>query len=215
MSETKEKSKPKKKEKIVVLDADDTIFDFLGGLCKVHNKRNGTCITPADIEDWNFESLEMKDARGNVVKGVDFRKTFTDYEADGLYVGLDILGDADFALELIKKLGYKIIILTARDDKYGKQTELNLIFNRISSYVDDIFFKADKVKKIKELSKVYHVVMFVDDRATTVASVLDNCNVDKVFLVDKGHNKTVELDEEIIRVKDLYGTVKYLKDLNR
>lgn len=204
--------KKRNKLKTIVLDYDDTVVDFLGGLCRIHNKRYNTCISANDIQDWDFSSLEVKDARGNVVKGSELKKTFIAYEDDGLYVGLEMLGDADFALELMKKLGYKVIILTARDEKFGKQTELNLIFNRIAQYVDEVYFKADKVKKIKDLSRTHHIVLFADDKASTVQAVAEECTVDNIFLIEKPHNKNIECDESVMRVRDLLDTVRYLKE---
>jgi len=196
---------------LVVLDLDDCIVSFMGALCRVHNKKYGTSITPSDLNSWDFNTLEVKDAQGNVVKGEELRKTFADYEAEGLYVGLPLLGASDQALEFMKNKGYRVVILTARDEKYGKQTELNLIFNRIYQYVDEVFFKADKVKKIQNLSKAYHIVMFADDKAETVQKVIQNCNVDHVFLIEQAHNENVEVDPDVKRVRDLLDTVRYLR----
>lgn len=212
-----EKNKKKAKIPTICLDMDDCIVDFLAGLCLFHNKRYNTCVTPSDITDWNFDSLEVKDAMGNVVKGAELRKTFKDYEGEGLYAALRVLGAANLALELMKKLGYKIIILTAREEKFGKQTEINIAFNGLAQYVDEVYFLPlvaglnAKVQKIQELSKTHHVAMFADDKASTVQEVSQKCSVDRVFLVDQTHNKNVELDEEIVRVRDLMDTVRYLK----
>jgi hypothetical protein len=217
--------KPKKrvfKPKVIILDVDDTILDFCGFLCSLHNKKYGTCISPNDLTDWNFSSVEVKDANGNVVLGSQLRATFEEYEADGLYVGLDVLGDADFALEIMKKLGYKIILLTARNEKFGKQTELNLIMNKIYQFIDEIHFKSDKnienfkTNKIKELSKIYNIQLFADDRAETVMQISENCKVDKIFLINKAHNKNIEIeDENIVRVGDLMEAVRYLKKIGK
>jgi predicted secreted acid phosphatase len=210
-----DEKKRKRKPKAIILDADDTIFNFLGGICKIHNKRNGTCITPQDLTAWDFGATEMKDARGNSVNGTELRQTWKDYEDSGLYACLSLIGDAAFALHLMKDLGYKIIILTARPEKYGKDTELNLIFNNIHQYVDEIYFNSDKVKKIKELSKTYNVVMFADDRATTVQDIYENCKVRNVILIEKAHNSDAEVDPEIHRVKDLMETIRLLKDYSK
>ena len=216
------KKKRQIKPKAVVLDLDDTIVDFLGFLCSLHNKKNGTCIIPNDISEWNFTSLSVTDVRGNTVSGDELRNTFKEYEPEGMYVGLELIKDSDFALEIMKQLGYKIIILTARSSKFGKQTELNLIRNKIHKYIDEIYFKPEtvkegedfKVNKIKELSKTYNVQLFADDRGETIRAVYENCNVNRVFLIEKPHNSGFEIvDDGIIKVKDLMETVRYLKEV--
>lgn len=218
-----EEKKRKIKPKAIVLDNDDCIVDFDGGVCKVHNKKYGTSLTPRDLVAWNYVGLELKDASGNVVKGEELLATYKEYEDHGLYVGLNLLRDVHNALECMKEKGYKIFILTARPPKYGRQTELNLIRHNIEKFIDDVFFQPEdfpavenfKVKKIKELSKDYNIQVFADDRGDTVQAVADNCNVNKVFLVENSKNKNFEYDhEEIIKVRDIMEIVRYLKKVN-
>ena len=203
-----------KKLPAIVCDYDDTIVSFTGGICKLYNKRHNTAISDSDIKDWDFITVDTKDARGNIVKGADLMATFKEYESNGLYVGLRLLDKAKDALNLMYRLGYKIIIVTARDEKFGKDTELSLIFRDIAQYVDQVHFTTDKVKKIQELSKSYKICLFVDDKASTCQSVAENCKVDHVCLVEKAHNVSVEMTEDVKRVKDLFDTIRYLKDVN-
>lgn len=207
----KKRGRPRKIPTIVC-DNDDTIVNFLSGLCKVFNKRYGTCITENDLATWNFDDLLIKDARGSEVKGEDIRKTFMEYENHGLYVGLDLLESSYDALKWMKKLGYKVIILTARDEKYGKDTELNLIFNNIAQFVDEVYFEKDKVKKIQELSKTHKICLFADDKASTVNAVAEGCKVDHIILIDKAHNRNEEVVEDVKRLRTLFEAVRFLKD---
>lgn len=209
-----------RKPKAIVLDYDDTIVDFVGFLCEVHNKKHNTCITPRDITSWGFESLDFKDVRGNRVTGEQFIGTFMDYESDGFYVSLDLIGSTFNALMIMKELGYKIIILTARPDKFGKQTELNIIKNKIANFIDEVHMKAEddnnkdfKSKKLKELSKKYNIQMFADDKYDTIVSVLEKCNINNVVLVDRGYsiNDNIDEDDGIIKVNEIMETLKFLK----
>lgn len=206
----------KKKQKAVILDFDDVIVDFCGGLCELYNKHNGTSLALSDLTEWNWRNLDFKDARGNVVKGCDIQKLFSEYEHQ-LYVGLEPLPYAVRALETIKMYGYKIFIITARHCEVGKSTELNLMFKKIPH--DDIYHRESKdmkiedfkVNKIKELSKKYNISFFVDDKVETVNAVADSCKVNRVYLLNKPHNKEIEASEDIIRIDDLVETIRYLK----
>jgi len=159
--------KRKYKPKAIVLDADDTIFDFCGPLTTIEYKESGSSIAPSDLTTWNWTNLEFKDASGNTVTGAQLRDTFAKWEPHGLYVFLPLLRDSYNALECMKDKGYKVFIVTARAEKYKLQTELSCMMHKIDKYIDDIYYKPDdfpktenfKVKQIKELSKDYNLMI--------------------------------------------------------
>ena len=202
-----EKKVRKRKPYAVVLDADDVVFDFIGGLCQLYNKHHGTALSPSDLTEWDWKNLDFKDARGNVVRGVELRKEFEEYE-NGIYVGLEPVPYAIQALNLIRKLGYKIFIITARHCSFGKHTELSLMFKGIPH--DEVFHKEDmsieaekyKVAKIDELSKSHNIALFADDKLSTAQAVASNCKVDRVYLVNRPHNKNMEAGEDVTRIND-------------
>ena len=202
--------KYKRRPHAVVLDYDDTVVDFIGFLCMVHNHLHGTCMTRRDVVNWGFKDINMKDARGNTVTGAEFNQTFKDWEAHGLYASLPAFKDAKRAIDLIRKMGYKIIIMTARGEKYRQETELNTMHQGI--HYDELHFSDDKVKTIRELSKTYNIKMFADDKADTVLKVAEKCKVKHVFIVDAEHNKDIDDDEDIIRVRDIMEAIRYLPD---
>lgn len=205
--------KRKRRPYAIVLDYDDTVVNFIGFLCTIHNHINGTCITGRDIINWGFKDINMKDARGNTVTGADLDKTFKDWESNGLYASLPAFKDARRAIELMRKLGYKIIIVTARDEKYRKETELNAMHQHI--HYDELHFSQDKVKTIRELNKTYNIKMFADDKAVTVLDIADKCRIKYTFIIDQEHNKYIDDDEEdIIRIKDIMEAIRYLPDVN-
>jgi len=205
--------KRKRRPYAIVLDYDDTVVDFIGFLCMVHNSIHGTCMTRRDVINWGFKDINMKDARGNTVTGAEFTKTFEEWEENGLYAALPAFKDARRAVDIMRKMGYKIIILTARDEKYRKQTELNAMHQHI--YYDELHFSDDKVKTIRELSKTYNIKMFADDKAETVLKIVEKCKVKHVFIIDQEHNKDIDDDEEdIIRVRDIMEAIRYLPDVN-
>jgi uncharacterized HAD superfamily protein len=203
----------KRKEKVIVVDYDDTVVDFMGFLCRLHNKLYKTCITPSDFKAYDFDLVEIEDARGNKVHGKDIRETFLEYEKHGLYAALSLLPEAKFALKMFKELGYKIIILTARKEEYEKQTMMNVL-NLNVPFDELIFCPSDlKAKKIRQLAKKYNIQMFADDKASTVKDVAETTNVNFVICINQSHNKSEEFDEDIIRCDGLMDAVRLLPDL--
>lgn len=203
-----------KKQPILVFDVDDTIVNFVGHLCSLHNRLKNTCLYETDIKEWDFNNIQIKDARGNVVLGTELKDTFHKYEPHGLYAQLPLLPDARHALNIIKKLGYRIILMTARKDEYREATKLNMIMHELPIDVEnDIYFSRDKSKDIKELSKRFQVVAFADDKAETVRDVFENCHVKHVFLVNKNHNKNEEVDPEIQRIDNIFEITRILREV--
>lgn len=200
----------RKKPHAIVLDLDDTIVGFVDFLCRLHNSLYDTSVTDSDVTKWNFQDLDVVDARGKRVLGEDLARTFAEYESHGLYASLPAIKDARFAIQLMQKLGYKIIIVTARKEEHRKQTVLNLIHQKI--HHDELILSHDKPATIKELSKKYHIDAFVDDRSKNVLDVSQNCRIDQIFIINKAHNQDV-IDEDIIRVNNLFETVRYLKEV--
>lgn len=199
------------KPKCGIIDLDDTFNYFTRFLCHLHNELNDTCISETDITDWNFENLNLVDVRGNTVTGKELMNTFLKYEKAGLYSCLPVIEESKRAVNLMRLLGYKIIFLTARKEEYRAATELNLIANDI--IYDGVYFNKDKVQEIKRLKKTYNVQLFVDDHFDNVANVAENCRINHVFLINKEHNKNFEEGEDVIRINNLFDSVRYLKDL--
>lgn len=199
------------KKKAIISDFDDCIVDFLPFLCHVHNTLYQTCLSEHDIKEWDFEQLDVTDVRGNRVTGQDLLNTFHKYEPHGLYASLPVIKEARFALKMMKDLGYKIIIITARKPEYREQTMLNLIKNNL--VYDEIYFEKDKVSKIKELAKRYQIEVFADDKLSTVESVAEKCKVKYNCLVEKAHNREKEIGEDILRINSLFEAVRYLKEV--
>ena len=202
----------KRKEKIIILDFDDTISAFLSALCSLHNSFYGTSVTANDIKEWNFDSLNFTDMNGKTVKGKELRKTFLDYE-DGIYGVMKPFHNSIQALEQIRSLGYKIFIMTARKKMFERQTDVNIRANGIPC--DQLMFIKDKARKIKELQEKYDVVVFADDKASTCESVKKKCDVDNVFIVNQAHNIDSELKEEVVRVTSLMEIVRHLPAVNQ
>lgn len=201
-----------KKEKIVVLDYDDTIGSFLGSLCQLHNRIHGTHITEHVIDSWDFNDVEIKDVNGNIVRGSELEQTLKEYEVQ-LYAAMPLLPDSKFAIDTMKAIGYKVFILTARPEQYAKETHFNIIKNDLNC--DEVIFDWDKAKVLKQLAKKYNIKLFADDNVETIKTVHENCRIGTVCLVNKKHNLDVEVDEEIKRIGSIVDCIKYLKKVNK
>lgn len=199
----------KNKPKCVILDVDDTLVLFCSFLCYLHNKLNNTCVTENDITDWDFDGLDLTDVRGNRVTGKQLRATFLKYEPLGLYACLPVCKESRFGLQLIHKLGYKIILMTARKKEFEGSTLLNLIKNDIP--YDEIYFEKDKVKKIKQLSKQYDIQLFADDKLITVLDVAENTHIPNICLIKKAHNEKAELPDNVRLINTVFDAVRFLE----
>jgi len=203
----------KLKPKAVILDFDDCLCDFIGMLCRIHNKINKTYITPSDILEYDMNKAHMVDVQGNEVNGEDLFNTFKEYEQHGLYATLKPLPEARHALHIIRNLGYRIIILTARPEEYKKQTKFCLLHQNLEH--DEVIFapSKEKAKTIRRLSKTYNIVAFADDKASTCIDVNESTKVKQVYIINQSHNKDIEIDEEIKRVDSVFDIVRNLPDL--
>jgi uncharacterized HAD superfamily protein len=203
-----------RKVSAIVLDLDDTILSFLSFLLSFYNTKNNSSISEVDITEWDFEHLEFEDSiNSKKITGEDIKKVFKDYEDHGLYVALPPIPQATHAIELMRLLGYRIIILTGRNEKYRKDTELSLTINKIP--FDELVLSAQKDKEIIRLSKKYNLVAFVDDNPKNIKDVLNTDKVDTLYLMDRVYNRNILPIEDVIRVRDLIEIIRSLKDLRR
>lgn len=211
MKETR--TKRRKKIPAVVLDIDDTIVDFIGFLCYLYNHKYGTTITEADLISWGFEEAKVTDVRGNVVNGSELRQFFIEYENHGLYSALPPIKESVLAMSLMKTLGYKIILLTARKKDFEKDTEINFIVNNIP--YDEIIFGGNKVDHIVELAKTHQIAIFADDKFDYIKSIWDTDHVGTCYLINRSHNRNAEELEGVFRVNDLLEVVRHLPDVTK
>jgi uncharacterized HAD superfamily protein len=199
-----------KRPKAVCLDLDDTVLDFIGQLCIVHNQKHKTFVTRSEVVGYPLKGDEVENIYGTLVEGENLEKTFKELEPHGLYAVLPVFQEAKQALELIREMGYKIIFMTARPPQFREQTELSLIVNHIK--YDMLLFEIDKATAINKLNEQYEVVLFADDKASTVRAVNNKCQVKYPILINRAHNERYKsLSQKIIRANDLLETIKLLR----
>lgn len=200
----------RKKIPTIITDFDDCCVDFLGFLCDLYNAKHGTFLCESDMKSWGFKDLNLTDARGNVVTGEQLYNFFKEFEPH-FYAAIPVIPDSMHALKYAKMLGYKIIILTARDEAFAKATEVSILRNRIPC--DQIIYNWDKAKIVDELSKTHDIHFFVDDKMDSVRPIKERGKVRNAFLMSRTHNKDEVLDDEITRISSMLEIIRNMKEI--
>ena len=115
-------------------------------------------------------------------------------------------------LNIINKLGYKIILLTARDKKHTKTTRFNLSHNGI--LYDKIIFNSNKKEIIKQLSKKYNIELYIDDNVNNIVNVNSLGLVKNICMVNQAHNIYKNIPNNIKRIDGIYETISLLKEID-
>ena len=176
-----------RKPKCICLDIDDTLLDFIGHLCTVHNNMYGTNYKRTDITDWSLPE--------------ELRKTFKDYE-NWIYTSQPVLPKVIKQLQFFRDEQYSIILMTARDELYRKHTIFNLALNGIK--FDELFFNKNKSLKLNRLAEKYNIHLFADDKIETVNKVRRDTDIMHVFLINTPANRNEDVEEGIIRINNIY-----------
>jgi uncharacterized HAD superfamily protein len=184
------------KDQTIILDLDDCCVGFTQFLILTHNRIHGTTYAPKDISSWDLPT--------------DLNNLYKRFENHGLYAALPVLPGVKEAIDHFKLvMGLRIILLTARPERFGEDTYLHLKTHGIK--FDELIFQADKVKAIREIAKRLHVIAFADDKLETIEKVNEKCRVDHIFLINMPHNQKEDLDPDIIRVESLFETIRHIK----
>lgn len=179
------------KDKAVVLDIDDTLFNFVGHLLHCYNICKGQNIKDEDLTTWTLPE--------------EVTRFFLDNEFE-LYTSQPVFPLVRNAINRLKEANYKIILMTARDIKFLKQTEFSLKINSV--HYDLLLFNKNKALKINRLSEAYDIVAFADDKLSTIEKVKKETKVPNVYLISMPSNRNAELGEGIKRINSIIEIVK-------
>lgn len=174
------------KNKLIALDLDGVVFDFLGQFLRVHNLRNNTRITAEDIT-----SFMPDDGLTSLISGGEWAESFAFFEESGGYATLKTFEGVRTALENIIKMGHKLVFITSRPAKYEKHTRLALLLNKLPKA--DIYFVPEG--KYSTLFNLQPDV-FVDDNVHNCQSATD-AGVSKIYLCHAPYNRNINSYEKI------------------
>lgn len=175
------------KQKSVIFDIDDTCLDFIGFTCKLHFLITGKLYKKEDITEWDLPT--------------DLYATFKEYE-NWIYVSQPIFPKVIQTIDKLRKLDYKIILMTARPEVFKKHTQFNLALNKV--YYDLLLFNKNKSLKINRLSEDYDIRIFCDDKLETVNKVKKGTQVPSVYLINTSANRNEDVEEGIIRINNIH-----------
>jgi NTP pyrophosphatase (non-canonical NTP hydrolase) len=115
--------------------------------------------------------------------------------------------DASLFTQMLKSLGYKVVILSARPYTKHKRIFADTIrwLNRYNIPYDAVYFSDDKCL---DIAKNLPQAIIIEDDPDEVRKLLRLNPTPKVFLLDKPYNRDVEAKGSIVRVKSLIDIIK-------
>jgi len=178
------------KRKVILLDIDDVILDFIGTLCHAYNNQQQEVhIHPEDILDFQL----------NTAKGINLMQFFLAQERSSLiYREIPFLKDAETFLKGIEAAGLDLILITARGTEHRKTTEQSLKAAGVRYH--SLFMYKNKAAIIEKLMDEYDIITYVDDAVHNLESVAKLEPNFPIFLMDRPANKG---DNTFIRIESL------------
>jgi len=139
-----------------------------------------------------------------------YRKLKNEYRTCGIKETFKADEDAEELTKSLKKLGYTILIMSARPVKQYPslyiQTTNWLNKNKISY---DCVYYGEKDKHAKILMEISHLKFMIEDNSM-IASQISKWGY-KVFLLNNKYNKKAKTEKNVIRINKLREVLKYIK----
>lgn len=186
------------------IDIDDTITNssevFLK-YAKIYNKDNNI------IHKIDSNELDQKKAFGWSIKDQkDFSSKYLKLILNEAKPHVDVID----SLNYLKSCGYKIFLITARNDN-----EVTNMYDFTKKWLKDNNIPFDKLivncsDKLQECLN-NNVVLFIDDNYDTCKKIY-NSKIDKVFLYETKYNK-MYYDKLLIRVKNWDEIIQKVKEI--
>lgn len=169
----------------ILLDMDDVITDFLGGLIKVYNDRNGTHLKVDDVRSWDLSEIDPAI--------VDI------YKEAGFFTKLEPKQTAMSTLrKLIDSTRYDVYIITACNDpiEYAEKV----------AYMKQILpiFNVNRLISCKE-KEIIRGDLIVDD---CVGNLLRCEPYMQCILMDMPHNQSVDRFKRIKNLSELIPLIE-------
>lgn len=192
---------------VIAVDFDDVIFDCNATLAEYHNATYETNYAPADMTSWQLEDTWGCTLDEAVRRVGEYLKTEFHNQAP-------LIEGASEGLKELKRLGYRIVLVTSRADDVRPQTEAWIARNIEGSF-DEMHFinhfdastprfwsKADVCREIGAGVLLEDAVHHSENVAGSGILVL---------LFDAPWNQEEQEHERIIRVKDWPEALAWIK----
>lgn len=169
------------KQKLIVLDVDQVVLDFLGQFIKFYNLKYNKRVSPDDITSF-LPSVDMR----HVINEDEWEEAFEEFESNGGYSSLQAIEGARTSINNILAAGHKIVFVTARHSKFRGETEMSFILNKIPLQ-KTYFVPRGKRAILKQLQPDF----FVDD---SIRNLVDaekaGLTLDQIYVMTAPHNKS-------------------------
>lgn len=182
-------------EKVLMVDVDGVLADYPNSFYDFINQKLGTKFNPALQHDYDFCK----------VMGID-RKKYEElkheYRESGYKRYLKVIPGSKESLDEFKRLGYKIVIFTARPVSDYNRIETDTLFwlNENKLPYDMVLFAEKKHEELAKFYKNVKPVFFFEDSESNALALADDGI--KVILFNKPHHKYTEANENIVRVNN-------------
>lgn len=176
------------KKKIIGIDIDGVITD--------EHRRYNRNIWHHFLCEYLGKEVEKKEDIYNIYKAYDLEKevidNFLEKKIDNIYEELIPSKGVQRILKDLKKKTFKIILITARQEKYKSVTEKWL--KKYNIVYDKLIHRVDKVPSAKK----ENIELFIEDDKNNAEDFKKNGI--EVILFDKKHNRETAIIEDEKRV---------------
>jgi len=193
----------KSPRKVIAVDIDEVLADFLNDFVYFHNLMYKTSAKREDFKNYYLHEVLGIEREEMHIRYMEF-KTFSLLERIK-----PIEGSIDGVKKLIS-LGYEVHLLTARPREIEKETRkwLEIHFKGIDLPLHFSRDFRDKFVNKSEVAKKIGATMIIEDHIDNAIDCAENGI--KVFLIDAPWNQTDDLPENVIRVKSWKEILKWL-----
>jgi HAD superfamily hydrolase (TIGR01509 family) len=187
-----------KTKKLLALDLDGVVFDFMGRFLEIHNITHDTRVTSDDILKFMPDG-----AMEDIISEDDWNTSFEHAENSGIYATLASIEGARTAIEHIAAAGWDIVYVTSRHSKFAPETELSIILNRIPKH-KVYYTPKGKLRKLRQLKPD----VFVDDAIRNCEDA-EKAGIKKIYIMEAAYNREeyrferisnlIQLERELIK----------------
>ncbi|MBI2593198.1 hypothetical protein HYW44_00960 [Candidatus Daviesbacteria bacterium] len=191
-------------KKVIAVDIDEVLADFLSYFVYFHNLMYKTSAKREDFKNYYLHEILGTDRDEMHIRYLEF-KTFS------LLERLKPIKGAHRGIKKLIELGYAPHLLTARPKVIEKETRkwLDIHFKGIDLPLHFARDERDKFKKKSIVCKEIGAKIIIEDHLDNALDCSESGI--KVFLIDAPWNQSESLPENVVRVKSWREIVEKIK----
>lgn len=189
------------KKRAVMVDLDNTLFDFSESLCLHYNEAYGTLLSKHDIVSWDLQTSPNSG-------GASLREFFDAGLPSGFYINMCVIIESLYAIYNLIDKGVVPVFITARPVDVSGDSKLSLSHYNLKDC--PLIFTKNKVKEIRGLLDEYEFIGAFEDSINEIQAIADSGLSGKCFLLNHPYNLYKKTGENINRVDSLLQAVRRL-----